>query len=785
MASVIPAPKVVEPPESVTQTTKQGKPPKNRITHPQQARAIYRKQKEDNFNLARQRARIKNQLDGNAPFDSAARKKRGLDWLSNVNFRDNWSTCRKSINGAWNMFTNVFSFFDWSTIETDPQAPHMDYGKIIGEEMTKILLDDPRFHYNFRLRLKQMYYYGSGAMFWPDKNDWRSRAVLNANILVPYNAKSCTGELDFIIVRDELELGEIFDSIDDEEAAREAGWNVAEVRKLIVKFYHKGEVATDNEVFMSSEWESIQYQIKNKTDQTDNQFAQIRVNHFLVQETDDMKVTHIIMAQNDDQIGFLYYGDRDFESMDEAIHIMFYDEGEGYYRSARGLAYELFPTSNINDRVTNALLDGAMLSSGLIVQGINTQDSEDLATIVKQGPILQLPAGLQMIQNRSFTPPLQPLVEIRRMVQGIQQNNSGTEPTFQDENFQRGLPDKSATQASIESTNSARFESATAAWSYVQWEPWLKETGRRFLNPSYPSDAPGYNEHRLLMERCRKRGVPPQWMKYDVWDRKTAERAIGLGNPVEARRLTQSLVAMGSQLTEDGRKAAMYDWVGVRFGYHRVNRYLPEVDPLTQMTNDVAIVQLENNDLAQGQQMQPAKDQPQTVHITWHMRWLSDFIKPYLQPQPQMQGLEQMFAGTMAAIQHLQGHIMFLSQDPLRKNQAKEWLKPLQDFFRIAQQMQNDIAQMQKLKAATAEEANRRGQEAEKLKQEKDQSAAMEKVRSKERIDMANVISLDNARDQKTRSAIQNQDEKVDADISREDKKADAEIARKDRTQES
>ena len=683
------------------------------------------------------------------------------------------------------MFTNVFSFFDWSTIETDPQSPNMDYGKIIGEEMTKILLDDARFHYNFRLRLKQMYYYGSGAMFWPDKNDWRSRAVLNANILVPYNAKSCAGELDFIIVRDELELGDIFKSIDNEEEAKEAGWDVAEVRKLIVKFYKKGEVATDNEVFMSSEWESIQYQIKNKTDQTDNQFAQIRVNHFLVQEKDDMKVTHIIMAQNDDQIGFLYYGDRDFESMDETIHIMFYDEGEGYYRSARGLAYELFPTSNINDRVTNALLDGAMISSGIIVQGINTQDSEDLSTIVKQGPILQLPAGFQMIQNRSFTPPLQPLVEVRRMVQGIQQNNSGTEPTFQDENFQRGLPEKSATQASIESTNSARFESSTAAWSYVQWEPWLAETGRRMLNPSYPSNASGYKEHKLLMERCRKRGVPPEWMDYDVWDRKRAERAIGLGNPVEARRLTQSLVSMGSQLPENGKKAAMTDWVGVRFGYHRVSRYLPDIDPLTQMTSEVAIVQLENNDLAQGQQMQPAKDQPQTVHITWHFRWLSDFVKPYLDSGPQIQGLQQMYAGLIVAMQHIQGHIMFLSRDPLRKNQAKEWLKPLEDFARIAKQMQSDIAQIQQLQAKVAQEADKRGQEAERLKKENDQSSAIAKVRAKERVDAMNVISLDNARDQKTRSAIENQDQKLNADISREDRKADADIAREDRKADS
>lgn len=677
------------------------------------------------------------------------------------------------------MFTNVFSFFDWATSTSDPQAPHLNYGRIIGEEMTSILLDDPKFHFNFRLRLKQFYYYGAGAVFWPDEFDWRSQAILNANFIVPYNAVSCVDALDFVIIRGELELGDLYDKIEDEEAAAEAGWNVAEVRKLIVKSYRDGTVSLGDEVFMSSEWESIQHQIKNKTDQTDNQFAKIRVVHMLVEEYGSEKgVTHIILPQDDDDIGFLFYGDRRFESMSQSCHCMFYDEGEGYYRSARGLAHELFATSGINDRLTNALLDAAIVSGGLIVQGVSGQDEEDMSTIVKQGPILQLPAGMNLIQNRSFTPPLQPIVEVRRMVQGIQANNSGSTDSI-DENFWRGMPEKSATQASLESTNDARFESSMAAWSYVQWESWLKETARRLLNKSYPSGHPGYEEHKQLMDRCRRRGVPDEWLDYDIWDRKRAERAIGLGNPNEARRLTQSLVAMSTQLPEQGARAAMYDWIGVRFGYHRTARYLPEVDPTKQVTNDVIMVQLENNDLANGQPMVPSKDQPQGIHITWHFRWMSELIKPYLQNGPQIPNLGQIAIGLASGIQHVQQHILFLGQDPLRGKQAKAWMDPLRQFTAIYRQIQTDIARIQELQQKVAAEADRRMQEAQQMEDEAQRVAEIEKIRSKERVDMMNILSLDRARDMKTASAIENQNQKVEAEISREDRKADAEIARK------
>ena len=639
--------------------------------------------------------------------------------------------------------------------------------------MSNILLEDMEFHWNLRMMLKQFYYFGRGAYTWSDEYTWKSNSVLHANLMLPHNSPSCGTKVDAAIVRGEIGLNDLFDDIEHPNAS-ENGWDVSSCRQLITHIYHGGHGQQVTTQYPTTEWESIAQAIRNKTDVTDKMWDSVRVIHFLVKEADD-KITHIIMPEEIEDFGFLFFKDRRFKEMSECLHLMYYEEGDGYDRSVRGLAWELFGTSAISDRLTNAMLDGAVLSSGLIVRGGTPDDGEKIANVMKVGPVTHIPASLDVIQQRSFAPPLTQIVDVRRQVQAIQANTSHKASTV-DENFRRGLPEKSATQASLEFQDEAQFGAATAAWSYVQWEGWLTETARRLLNPKYPSTAEGYKDHVSLMERLESRGIPPDWRKFDTWERKRAERAIGLGNPNEARRLTQSLVSLSSQLPSNGRESALQDWIGIRFGFGKIGRYYPDVNPTEQMTQQAGIVQLENNDMSDGKTIMATVDDPHGLHLTWHFRFMSDFVQPFMDAGTNAPNLPQIVNGLGSLIQHVQQHILLFAQDPFRGKQALQWREPLKQFITIFNQMREALEALSALQDSAREETRRLMEDAEGIREEGEREEAMEKVRSKERIQMMNVLSLDRARDAKTASAIQNSDAKLDAEIQRIRDKTEAEV---------
>ena len=93
--------------EQLATVTDTGKPVKNRITSVDQARAVYRRMKDEQDSVARQRALILNQYNGNAPFSQSELNSRGEGWRSNVNPREAKNIIDTAACAIWEMLTST------------------------------------------------------------------------------------------------------------------------------------------------------------------------------------------------------------------------------------------------------------------------------------------------------------------------------------------------------------------------------------------------------------------------------------------------------------------------------------------------------------------------------------------------------------------------------------------------------------------------------------------------------------------------------------------------------
>ena len=764
--------------QTIQSTNEAGKPVDSRIYDATAAWAIYDKLKTDFEHTAIERARIKGQQDGNPPFSVHQRKRLGLSWMANVNFRRAKSTVRLNSASVWNMFTSVPAFIDLSLKSKrykSPEQPSEDWGAVIAGHFSDILLDWEDFYYNLRLRIDETLTFGIGPVFWPDEKTWKSETIKTANCLIPSKTLAKPSGTRHAAIRDEIDVTKLYAYIEDEESAKEMGWNVTETRKAIVRAYKHGQQDT-NEEFLMTEWENAAHMILANDYDIDTQFDGVKIIHMLTQETKG-KITHMIIqdevAGNNKEKQFMFKKKDRFSKMSEVLQFLTVDVGDGYMKSVKGLAYDLYPTDDIGNRLTCQVLDGVTLSSGLMLQPQTGEDASKTA-VMRKGPVTVIAPAYNAIQS-SFAPPIDRSLSALQLVYSIQNNNSGV---YQNntESFV-GQKTRTAEEVRTEAQNEARHENNQAEWYYVAWELWLKETLRRMLARKLEDGDDGYEEQEEFFRRCKEDEVPGALMDFNKWTIK-AVKAIGLGSPVMAQNHTNFLLNLASSLDTRGRANAVRDAIMVRMGPDKVDRYAPLNSRDDIQTSAHSWAAMENNDFAEGQDVPAGEDDPHKIHVTMHLKKASEFIQAYAQGDPNF-NIQAAMPFLMKAMPHTETHIQYMMQNPMTEGAGKSFMEAFQRFVEVFKRMAKDYQQLMAEQQKRQQNQSKLLEEAEQKKKEAENNVEMEKIRSKERVAMADAQSINNVRLAKLEASVQAAMQKAIAEIERENAKALAEIQRK------
>jgi hypothetical protein len=234
--------------------TSTGNPVKKRIASPQAAFAIWDHLRVDNENLAKMRALIKRQFDGNSPIDQSKLNESAQSWRSNVNFHQSKAIIDAAAATQWSMVMSTPTIATFSCLIPTGER-NKDYGAVLAKVFTKMVRDEWKtFSFNLMLRIKESLLYGNGCMMWRDEWDWKSEAINAARIMVPRNTRSIEGGVEFCLIRDEISPLFLANLLENSEYASKEGWVIKNIKETLKqKYFDKGTPNRDSDEYRLSQ----------------------------------------------------------------------------------------------------------------------------------------------------------------------------------------------------------------------------------------------------------------------------------------------------------------------------------------------------------------------------------------------------------------------------------------------------------------------------------------------------------------------------------------------------
>ena len=602
----------------------------------------------------------------------------------NVNFLTMRANLDARAASAHELFVEVPTLVEFKPRTGKTVAPEIyEYCSVMAEEFTQLILDWNQFHPSVDLIVRESDAFGIGFVLWPDEYDWRPKAYRRGTLRFDPDASVYIDENDVYTISDRMTAGELYDIIEDEEAAAARGWKVGNVKELLVQTFITGD-GKEDEKYQVSMWESLQQMVRNNDPQfQEKQFAKVKIVHMLVREVaEPRKVSHLIISESDTNQVFLCEALNRFDDMHQVIWWLPYNYGDGYARSVRGVASFMAQHDDLSNRFLGRVFDAGFMSASLLLQ---PQSQGDLSRLqfIQHGQYTILPPELTAIQS-TFQPQIAPLIQLRGVSESVMKNNTGLYRQH-DETVERGV-EKTARQVVEEVSKEARYEKAAVTHRYNQLDMFYREIMRRLTSPMMidgEGKYPGHQGAKDFVQRCTERQVPKafvlDWAKNTRLD---ATRALGLGSLGVKYDLTNQLVnpLALANMDEAGRRNAWRSWGAARVGFRGVDQYFAKANRDAVPSQEQSFAVLENNDLQEGTAVLVGNDQQHKLHLDVHLPAIAALIQAtqggqIADPVRAVQVMQLM-------LQHAAQHLEALAPDQSRS----QYVKQVQEVLQAGQQ---------------------------------------------------------------------------------------------------
>lgn len=685
--------------------------PATRIKDAACARELYQKMREADRLNAQNRALVQAMLDGEPPYDDAELIAAGQGHRINLNFGEAEALLESSLGGYVDLMASVEHLM--STPLDRKKFAYSDvvheYEQKIAEEWSRALREWDKFNFNHLLLANYFIAYGVGFAYFQDELDWRWNVDSMANVFVPRETLATESEIEVGSACRKYQAHQLYRYIRDEKAAREIGWNVEAVKRAIANAMPAERRGDD--------WETLARELKNNDLYTGYaQASEIRTVHYWVQEFDG-KVSHYIGLEKppgeagNEKEEFLYENRSRFNEMSEAIVSFTYGIGtNGYYHGIRGLGYKIFPQIQVSNRARCQLVDGAMMGSTVMIQGVDEEAMSELE-IMYFGPYTVLSPGFQVV-DASMPNLSQNIVPVLADMSSLLSAKTGQ--------YQPGSSQKTERETKFEQqvkvTQGAKLTTTGLILFYQPQERLFRQVGKRMTRSDYSKTDPGGALVHKFWQRCVDRGVPLSAVHAVDWDQAKVTRAIGAGSPEMRLLILDELMQFTPNLDAIGRANLIRDRIAARLGYDQANRYMP---PSTdrRIATDAKLAELENALMSLGQPVSVSPSDDHFEHANVHLTKIGP-IAQQLEQVPD--SLPQLIPVLLLLLEHTSVHVEALGDNVLLQQQIAPMRQMLQQAGEIAYNGAQQLEKMQReaAEAQTAQSGQAAPQEDPKLVQE-------------------------------------------------------------------
>jgi hypothetical protein len=683
-----------------------------RLKDVKSALAIYTRLKDADRQSALQRARIDGMFDGAAPYDQSKLNASGQGQKTNLNFGEAQRLLDISLSAYVDLYSSLEKFVNVKgTVGEDAQRH--EWEDIVSSELTQLLKAWPEFHSNYLRLCTTFIKHGVGVAYFDSPEGWQFKVGSFEDILIPRQTPSSEEAIDVSVIRRSYHIHELANFIKNPEAAAKVGWNVDEVKRVMVKNVTtngRGSFSTGN---LNSDYESLQAEIKNNDLLVGVENPTVSVLHFLVRETDGT-LSHYSCVESSPS-KFLYEKPSRYKSAEEAYVMFTYGVGSnGTYHSIRGLGQRVFSHVQTSNRLRCQMIDGAMISSAVMLQPESSRALEEL-DMTFYGSYAVLSPNVNIIEKAipNLSNAVQPALQD---MQNQLAMNTDTQSPY---GPSQSSPYRNKDQVISDMDVSTQLSGAALNLFYASWGRLLREVVKRVIK------SPKDQRTKDFCDRCYDRGVPKEFLDNLDLARTTAVRAIGDGSRANRLASLRELNAISGSFDEVGRANLTRDIVATRVGADIADRYAPQMDvPRETVDNKIAI--METATLNQGQPMPVLSSELHGTHLGIHLESFGQLLEALNTGQADpMQAMPVL----QAFYQHIAEHTQFASGEPALEGlvaRAKQSLQYGEEMInntaKAMEKIQRDEAQAQQ--QMTEEEAAMMQQQGEQPQQEDPKIAA-------------------------------------------------------------
>jgi hypothetical protein len=646
---------------------------------------------------SQRRTMVKGLVDGNPPYRASDQRKAGRAAQCNVN----WRVAEYYLNRARSAFYDIFSEAPtYVTVKTayGNAKNQENWSRIITEEWDRTQREDRSWDYSQQISQYEMILYGCGPVVFEDDVDWRNRAVLNRELIVPDFTKSDPTQWEEAVILQDYSADKLYGFIRNEKVAKGKGWDVEATKKAIMQAHPKTA-----EGGQYGNWEWHQQSLKNQSFGYSSQSKVISCSHYLYREfpkghESEGRITHAILvnptdSQTETANKYLFQHVGRFENWDQIIHPMYYDnDGGGYHHSVTGMGQKMFSAMEYQNRLLCNMAD-KVFAPKILFKPTTAAAGQQLS-IVQFAEWGQVPPNFDVLQTPVGSFSEEGLVFNRELTQLIASNLSQYNQSVKK---QDGNP-ITATQAQIEASEQARLGKTQLNHWYAQADRLYAERYRRAVNPALNGFMPGGKEAIRFWARCKERGVPIQALRQV--ESVKATRIIGQGSQfMRQQALEKMLDTLALWPSESGRNNLLSDFIASQAGQGMVERYNPSTELTSDMDDQKAFAHL---------QIASAKDgiAPVVTGSQNHFLFAQEFL---LAGSAAASSLQQggdpmeVYAFIEVIGPSIMQHLEYVKNDPTRAKQFKQMQEQWLQLSKFHSQLGQKIQKMQQEQAKAHE----------------------------------------------------------------------------------
>lgn len=656
-----------------------GNPPKERIKNVHSAHNIWRRIYDEDDESRRKRAKVQAMVDGEPPYDDKLLMETGQGSRCNLNFDEAGSLLEQALAGYIDMLASVDTLVDVKCTFGEEEERRR-YSEVISEEISGILRRWPEFMFNHLQLATQFVTHGVGAAFFKDRKTWQWSIGKFGEFLVPRRSLAHEDKLEVVANIKEFTVSDLYSFIRDEKKAREMGWDVKEVKRTLGSQKYDARYTT-----IGNNYEEVQERIKNDDIYMTLSADTIKVITMWVKEFDGSVSEYMFREQ--DAKEFLFKKTRKYESMGEALVLFTFGTGNGFLHGIRGLGYKIYPHIQVSNRLQSQAVDGAMMSSSILLQPDSDAAVENMA-LMTFGPFALLSPGMQMLKDRPIPNMQQNVMPVIADMRDQIRNKSGQ---YNPGGIFGERRERTRFEMAAHLDSLSKLSATVLTLWYSSWDKLLRQVVKRISAKDYPTAWEGGEEVKELRQRLLDRGVPVEAL-YSIDHALTrARRAIGAGSEAERNAILEDLMPVSAQFDAQGQHNFVRDKVASRIGYHAADRYIQSANTPPRPPVDTKVAQLENNQLLNGGEVEVMPNELHLEHLTEHVEALT---KLATQIEEQGAPIEQVVRPMMGLYNHAVQHLEMVRPDDTTEDTVNHFRKLLQ---RLGEYIHNGQRKLQKM----------------------------------------------------------------------------------------